>query len=266
MKKILILNLLLLLAICCKKETYSSRLLNCAVEYLSFTDEYRFLVTSFHYPPNDPYKNKFTYSYQSDKIAKVVGGFQQIPCGSNLCDLIFSTAVHDSIIYRSDSVFVFTYPGVTYFLNDNPGSPSIYIYNSNGRFQKLYRRDGFEVNYEYSVNQITEKDKNGSIIRNLYFENNNLIRIEKLDYYGQETVQHKREILCQDYDNYPNPYMNTHYIVGAYIRAFSENNCKTIIFNEYNLVDGNLALTSAQTISIPFDYNKDHYPLFGDYK
>jgi hypothetical protein len=219
------------------------------------------------FPPNDPYETKFYYQYESDKIVKTIGGFEVVPAGTFIFgNLLFSTSVHDSLVYKSDSVYIYTRPDITYSLFDNPNDPSIYVYDSSDRLLKILRRDGFEIHYSYSNNQITEKAKNGMLLRNLYFENGNLIRTEQLDYWGQETVQHKREILFQEYDNNPNPFMNKHYILGAFLRAFSLNNYREITFNEYNLVDGNMVLTTTQTTPMPVDYNNGHYPLFGDYE
>ena len=266
MRNKLMLLIILLASLSCKKNdtTISDpKLLNCSINYLKFQDDYRFLGKTIFFNPFDSLQ--VSYTYKGDKIVECIGGFQPVPSGNNFFRLLFSSEVRDSIAYKGDSVCVYTKPGYTYFESENPQSPTIYVYSQN-RLQKLIRRDGFEVNYTYTGNQIVEKNSNGIVLRTLYFENNNLVKIVKENINTENTVVYKKEIFFNEFDNNPNPLKNKYYLLGAFYRAFSENNYKSTIENEYYLIDDTLRLTGTYTYSMQIRYNSDGYPMFGDYK
>ncbi|MDP3915793.1 MAG: hypothetical protein Q8R96_18865 [Bacteroidota bacterium] len=256
----------------CKNDDQPSpipKLQNCAIEYLYFSDDYRFAGNTINFPPNDALKTICSYEYQNDKIVKVTGGFLRVPSGSNFSNFVFSEDVSDSIVYSGNNIYVFT--KYTNLPSSNSGNPITYTLDSDDKIQKLTLSNGFdtsfEVNYSYSKNEITEKNKNGVIFRKFYMEGNNLVRIVKQSFDLQGNIIRKEEILFQEYDTNPNPFKNKYHILGAFYRAFSKNNYKKTTKLVYTiLVDGSFGLISTSQFSMPIIYDDRGYPLFGTYE
>lgn len=256
----------------CKKDDQSTpapKLQNCAIEYLNFSDDYRFAGNTLTFPPNDPLITMCSYEYQNDNIIKVTGGFLPLPAGSNFSNLLFSRDVFDSIVYNGNEISVFK--KYTNFPWANSENPSIYTLDSQNKIQKLTVNNGFntsfEVNYSYSINEITEKNKNGVILRKLYMEGNNLVKIVKESTDFQGILLRREEILFQEYDTNPNPLKNKYHISGAFYRAFSENNYKKTTKLVYTiLIDGTFGLLSTSWFSMPIIYDDRGYPLLGSYE
>lgn len=256
----------------CKKDdqpTPALKLQNCDIDYLNFSDDYRFANSTLVYPPKDRVETICTYEYENDKIVKVTGGFLRVPSGSNFSNFVFSRDVFDSIVYNSNEISVFT--KYTNLPLANTSTPVIYNLDSQNRIQKLTLNNGFdtsfEVNYTYSNNEITEKNKNGVILRKFYMEGNNLVKIvkESLDFQGK--LFSREEILFQEYDTNPNPFKNKYHISGAFYRAFSENNYKKTTKLVYTiLIDGTFGLLSTFWYFKTILYDEKGYPLFGAYE
>ncbi len=272
MRNIPIVLITFLFLFSCKKvdqQAPAPKLQNCAIEYLNFTDDYRFAYNSLTYPPNDPEETICSYEYQNEKIVKVTGGFLPLPAGSNFSNLVFSGDVFDSIVYNGNEISVFK--KYTNFQWANSENPSIYNLDSQNQIQKLTVNNGFdtnfEINYTYSNNEITEKNKNGVTLRKLFMEGNNLVKIVKESIDLQGKLFRKEEIIFQEYDTNPNPFKNKYHISGAFYRAFSENNYKKTTKLVYTiLVDGTFGLLSTSSLSIPITYNERGFPLFGTYE
>lgn len=270
--KLIVFICTLLIIFGCKKDEESApapKLQNCVVEYLNFSDDYRFAGSTINFPPNDALKTICSYEYQNDKIVKVIGGFLRIPSGSNFSNFVFSEDVSDSIVYTGNEISVFTKN--TNLPSANSGDPITYTLDSEDKIQKLTVNNGFntslEVNYTYSNNEITEKNKNGVIIRKFYMEGNNLVKIVRESSDMQGNLIRKEEIHFQEFDTNPNPFKNKYHILGAFYRAFSENNYKkTTKFTYYVLPDGSFGQYSNYLFSMPILYNEKGYPLFGTYE
>lgn len=252
----------------CKKDEESApapKLQNCVVEYLNFSDDYRFAGNGIRFPPNDASKTICSYEYKNDKIIKVTGGLMRAPIGSNLLNLIFSRDVSDSIVYIGNEISV--YSKYVDLFSANPNNPTIYTIDVQDKIQKLILSNGFEINYSYSINEITEKNKNGVILRKFYMEGNNLVKIVKESIDLQGKLFRKEEIIFHEYDTNPNPFKNKYHISGAFYRAFSENNYKKTTKLVYTiLIDGTFGLLSTSSISMPIIYDDRGYPLFGTYE
>lgn len=122
------------------------------------------------------------------------------------------------------------------------------------------------LKYNYSPNQITESDESGRILRRFYFDNNNLVKVVAEIYDIQGELNSKTEILFKDFDDRINPFMNKYYIKGAFFRAFSMNNYKTLIRSKFKKLTGDeFELINSYSTTVAIDYDHLGYPIFGDY-
>ncbi|MCF8307981.1 MAG: hypothetical protein K9I68_03135 [Bacteroidales bacterium] len=240
------------------------KLQNCAIDYLYFKDNHLFRGRDYGFPAAEPLELKVRFEYENGKIVKSTGGFLPVPDGMDLTKLIFSSDLYDSIVHQNNTLKVYTKPEVEYVLDDEPSNPIIYKTDKNNRLQKVIRRDSTICNYFYRDNLIIEKDSENNIRRKFYFENNNLVKVETEDTNSEGVVDYRKKILFQDYDNNPNPLKNKYHILGAFYRAFSENNYEDIQVYEYERRDGEMKVTTDYWYEIPIDYD-DGYPKFGDY-
>lgn len=263
MRKSLILLPFILLFGCEKNDNDNGNrnLKNCNVEFLDFYRDYRFQGRELLFLPNDTSEILVTYEYEGEKIVKVIGGFKFVPSGSSFSRGIFSTDIYDSIVNAGDTVKVFERRNTIY-----QPAPTLYIYNAQHKLAKLICSSGWpEINYSYSDNQIIESSKAGNVLRTMQFEMNNLLKVveNKIDAHG--TVLYKEEIFFENYDNNPNPFKNKYHLLGGYFRAFSENNYSKITITDYRYNGDSLVLSSSHVYSMPIQYDKSGYPLFGDY-
>lgn len=274
MKNIVIILILISLFWSCKQDeviTPVYRLKNCAIEYLNFFDDNKYLNnTALNFPANEALKTVVTFEYNNNKVIQSIGGFINAPSGMNLTNLIFSTDVYDSIVYRGNEILVYTKPNVFYSPSlspkENRQNPTIYTLDQDGRLIRLLRRDSLMISYFYSDNLIVEKNSNNKILRNFYFENENLITVTKE--YGDTTdsYYYKKEINFQDFDTNPNPLKGQYHLTGAFYRAFSTNNYSAYTIIEYmRMEDGKIGKVSTYLYSMPIIYTTEGYPKFGDY-
>lgn len=273
MKNIAITVILISLFWSCKQDeviTPVPRLKNCAIEYLCFIDDNKYLYnSSLTFPPNDPLKTIVTFDYENNQIIKTTGGFLNVPSGTNLANLSFSSDVYDSIVYRGNEILVFTKPRVIYShssLKEKPNNPTIFAFDKDGRLIRVVRRDSMSIIYSYADNLIREKNSDNGIVRKFYFENENLVSVTKE--YGDTTdlYYYKKEINFQDFDSKPNPLKGQYHLTGAFYRAFSTNNYSSYTIMEYmRMADGKIGKVSTYWYSMPITYTTDGYPKFGDY-
>lgn len=271
MKKTITPFIIILMLLGCKKDEIpvTQKLKNCSVNYLYFRDDILLgNEQSIHLLPFDSVFTGCTYYYKGDKVTRVEGGF--IPTG--FIEQVFSKDVYDSICYNNNAVYVYKkIRSGDETWNDDYHS-GIYYIDSHKRLIKVLMKDAFHpdgtfLNYTYNANLVTESDNSGKTRRQFFFENNNLVKVlyEKKDTLG--VVFWKLEIMFQEYDNKPNPFKNMFFVRGAFFRAFSENNYKSFTRNEYRrFSDGTLGLVNYYWYTMPFLYNADSYPLFGDYE
>jgi hypothetical protein len=261
-KSLLLLSLALLIG--CEKndnESGSHYLKNCNVEFLNFSRDYRFQGRELYILPNDTSETLVSYEYKGEKAVKVIGGFKIVPSGSNFSRGIFSADIHDSIVYDGDTVKVFERRNTIY-----QPAPTLYIYNAQHKLVKLVCSNGWqEINYSYSDSQIIESGKTGNVLRTMYFEKNNLFKITETQFDDYGIIRHKEEIFFEDYDSNPNPFKNKFHLFGGYYRAFSENNYSKITITDYSYNGDSLILTGSYWYSMPIQYDKSGYPLFGEY-
>lgn len=273
MKNIVIFGILTSLLWSCKQDeviTPVPKLKNCAIEYLCFIDDNKYLYnSSMTFPPNDLLKTIVTFDYENNQIKKTTGGFLNVPSGANLANLSFSYDVYDSIEYRGDEILVFTKPRVIYSpssLKEKPNNPTIYTLNKDGRLIRVVRRDSMSIIYSYVDNLIVERNSDNGIVRQFHFENGNLISVTKE--YGDTTdlSYYKKEINFQDFDTNPNPLKGQYHLTGAFYRAFSTNNYSSYTIIEYmRMADGKIGILRTFEYSMPITYTTDGYPKFGDY-
>lgn len=178
MKRVIILLILIPLFWSCQQDELIApvpRLKNCAIEYLCFIDDNKYLNnSSMNIPPNDPWKTIVTFGYKDNKIIKTSGGYLNVPTGTNLSNLSFSTDVYDSVVYRGNEILVFTKPNVSYAplsMKEKPNNPTIYALDKDGRLTHVVRRDSMTISYSYTDNLVVETNNNNGVLRNFYFEN-----------------------------------------------------------------------------------------------
>ena len=247
------------------------RLKNCAIEYLCFIDDNKYLYnSSMNIPPNDPLKTTVIFGFNNNQIIKTTGGFMNVPSGFNLDNLSFSSDIYDSIVYRGNEILVFTKPRVIYAHlspKEKPNNPTIYELNKEGRLIRMARRDSVSISYSYTDNQIVETNDKNEILRNFYFENENLIKVTREYGDTNSTYYYKKEIIFQDFDKNPNPLKGLYQVTGAFYRAFSANNYSAYTINQYmRMEDGKIEKVGNYWYSMPIIYTTDGYPKFGDYE
>ncbi len=246
--------------------TIDKNLLNCSVEYLNYTDNPLFNNSDLTYPPNDVLATKIQFEYFEGVLVRIKGGFVPVPAGGNLTNLVFDVdLVYDSIVYEGKQVKVFTKPEFAYTAFDKPENPIIYQIATDDRIEKIIKRDEVQLIYYYNDNQVVEKSIEGEVLRTFYMENGDLVSVETKKYV-QGILAYKKEILFSEFDQSPNPLKNKFYILGAFYRAFSNNNYRKYQINEYGMVDGEFIQTSSYSFSMPFAYTSAGNPVYGDYE
>ncbi len=276
MRKISILLIILLTTFGCKKDESSSsyrKLKNCNIDYLFFRDDIQF---SDLQTPNFPSGDSMlvcSYTYDPDHLAKITGGFFPIPQGTNLSTFMFSYYAYDSLADNDNTFSLFSKfidgDGSTHEYSTNP---IVYFLDSQNKLLKINIRNvfypnGFELNYKYSENLITEAIYDSLIKRKFYIENKNLVKVIAERYNPSGILSWKKEIIFQDFDNNPNPFKNMYFVKGAFFRAFSEHNYQSYTVNEYGqLTDSTFGIYKTYKVSMPLFYNADGYPKFGEYE
>jgi hypothetical protein len=261
MKRIIYLLSIVLALTSCKKEnefSYDKKLLNCYTEYMNYLDNYLFYNIPVLFPPHEPFTQKINFRYNDERIVEITGG---LTAPLFYGQLVFSNEIYDSIIYENNSIKVFIKPEGVYSAFENPKSPIIYELDSNKSLKKVVTRDSVQHFFVYENDIIHEKNKDGELLRKFYFENNNLIKVEKEILNSEGTVIYKKEILLENYDNKHNPLKNNYFILGTFYRAFSENNFREITIYEYELKNGEMVIRSHSWQTIPIEYNEQGYPL-----
>ena len=259
---------------CKKDESPSShKLKNCKIEYLFFRDDIHFSnFQTLNFPPADSF-SVCSYSYDSYHLSRITGGFIQVPAGTNLANYIFSDLTYDSVSAGNNTFYLFskvkTGNGIIF---EHTPNASPFLLDSENKIVKIHKNDGldsngYDLNYIYSENLITEAVNNGVNNRKFYFENKNLVSVITERYNPTGVLYWKKEIIFQDFDNKPNPFKNMFYVKGAFFRAFSENNYQSYTINTYGqLSDSTFGIYSTYKVSMPLFYNSDGYPKFGDYE
>lgn len=275
MRRVVLLLFAFLIIFSCKKEEISSvthKLKNCQIEYLFFEDDLMMTGDNSLIFPPDTQDNKCNYLYADNKMIKSTGGFLSIPTGTIISNQLFSNDFYDSISTVGRTIYVYTKYKINGSLLENITNPTIFNLDSHGKLIKITKKDAyhkgaFDLNYTYSDNQIDETFSNGTVRRKFYFEKNNLVKVVSEVYDLKGLLYSKKEFLFQEFDDKPNPFKNMYFVKGAFFRAFSDNNYKSHTTNVYyRSSDGTLKLTSRYWFTMPFLYNADGYPLFGDYE
>lgn len=274
MKKLIVLLSISLLMCSCEKDDSSSehKLKNCSVEYLFFYDNiYLSDFYSVGFPPSDEFACRCSYTYAGSKVVKSVGGFVVVPSGGGFGNYMFSTDAYDSISHDGNTISVYAKYKAENTIQEFNYNPIVFSFNSEDKLQQITIRnanypDGYNLNYTYSDNRITETYDNGDVYRTFYFENGNLVKVVREQTNEQGVVVWKKEILFNDFDSNPNPFKGLCYVRGAFFRSFSNNNYQGYTVKIYSQQDdGSLTLVSTYTYSMPITYNGDGYPEFGDY-
>ena len=276
MKKSAVILFIIFAVISCTKDKTPSvtpKLKNCRIEYLFFKDEITILsYQSINFAPYDSTVIACSYSYADDKLTRTTGGFVAVPSGSNFSNFLFSTDAYDSIHFDNNTIYTYAKINFGKYIYTDISSPTTFTLDSQNKLIKISKKDAFDpyglvLNYSYSENLVTETDNNGLTRRKFYLENNNLVKVVTEVYDLQGALYSKKEILFEGFDNKPNPFKNMYYVTGAFFRAFSENNYQKVTVTEYSfLLDGTFGINSTWWFTMPFDYNADGYPKFGDYE
>jgi hypothetical protein len=248
------------------------KLKNCKIEHLFFQDEINIAnFQSIAFPPDDSLGTFCSYTYASEKMTRITGGFILVPSGTNFTRL-FSKYAYDSIHFSDNTIYSYSKYNVDGTTHQDILTPTIFYLDSQNKLIKFNKKDGFhpegfDLYYTYSGNQVTETDSDGLTLREFYFENKNLVKVTTERYNTEGVLSWKREILFQEFDDKPNPFKNIYHVKGAFFRAFSENNYKSYTINKYSqFEDGSFGIIYTYCFSMPITYNADGYPMFGDYE
>lgn len=207
----------------------------------------------------DPsWSGKFYFEYDSqNRIDKINGGFIPNPPGISPYFYLGAEA-HDSISYEPGKIIAH------YSANFPKLRPKkIFSVDAQGKLQSLHvtsyiGSDESEAffTYEYQPNLIIEK-LNGKITKKFYFENENLVKLLKLQTSSQGIVFVKQEIYYKGYDQSPNLLKGKFFINGNFLKAFSKNNYKKVESHEYIMYEGQLIENGNGYFDLPYGYNSD---------
>lgn len=277
MKSIGILVFVVLVCSGCKKEndTAASLILaDCRTEYLLFKDDIQFYsFNTLSFPAGSPGSCVCAYQYENNQVVRVNGGFFPVPQGTNLAAYMFTDQAWDSLVVQNNTITTYAKfrdgNGISHEYSSNP---VVFYLDEQGRLTRMRKKQGTiptvrDFFYQYSDNMISEKDSAGATVREFFFGNNNLVKVVTNKRNLQGIISYKKEMLFHGYDDKPNPFRYKYYLRGAFYRAFSANNWVGYTVNEYALQpDSTLALYSSYNCNIPFAYNENGYPVFGNYR
>jgi len=269
MKRFLVPIIFILCLTGCEEEdpvSLNSPLESCYALYLNFHDNHLFGEAEYVYPPLDSGKNQITFEYQDDRIVRVTGGFGMVPSGyGTMENLIFSERIYDSIVHQENQQYVYSRPGHYYRMDDQPEKPIIYHTNEKGHLLKVTRRTGQEFYYAWKENTIVERTRDEETIRTFYMAGGNLMRVETITTRNSEEPWQKEEMIFTGYDRAPNPLRNKYHILGAFYRAFSQNNYSKLTIHSYHWEEGSWARESSSSVEVSMYYNELGQPLLGEY-
>jgi hypothetical protein len=184
---------------------------------------------------------------------------------------VFSNQAYDSLITVGNSV-------VTYSKRvDSEGNileyssnPITYYLNTQNKIEKITKTFNnsnlYEYSYIYSGDSIQEMINDSILGRTFYYNVNNLAKVVTKKFNTQGKLISKKEMLFENYDQNPNPLKNHYYLPGAFFRAFSNNNYKSLTIQEYgNLNDSTFDIISTTHIAVTISYDGEGYPIFGEY-
>jgi len=270
MKKILIPFVLIFCFVGCEEPdevSVNSPLMSCNAQYLNFEDNHLFGNTGVVYPPPDSGKTRIVFDYDGNRIVKVSGGFDFIPGGANFIEgLMFTSEIYDSIVHQGNAAYVYTRPERHYtFTNDQPENPIAYETDDRGYLKKVTRRSGKELFYAWEEDKITEMTRDEETIRTFYMAAGNLMRVEAITTRNNGEPWKKKEMIFTGYDQAPNPLRNKYHILGAFYRAFSQNNYTKMTIHQYLWEEESWAWKSSRAVEVSMYYNDQGQPLLGEY-
>jgi hypothetical protein len=180
----------------------------------------------------DPDFNGIEIQYDNnDRIIKIIGGPTPFPMGSGLTGWLISDLTQYDIEYSENNISISS--TIESFYGDTTNDYT--IVNSRIAQRSIIIPQGLlneKVNftYQYQENKVLEF-KGDDLHRTFYFENRNLIKIEKLIYHDinnpleeSDILHAKYETIFSEFDNLPNLLEGKFYIDGAFFKAFSKNN------------------------------------------
>lgn len=273
MKKVLTVCLLILISMGCSKkesEVPGNEPESCQVKYLFFRDDISFTDFGTMSGISGPYI--CSYNYHQGSVNRITGGYFPVPAGTNLLNYIFSySTVYDSITAGNNTFQLFE----KYIIDDGntfekSTNPLIFYLDAQNRLVKVFRKDGlnpdgYDLNYTYANDQITETFKTSYTRRTFFMDKNNLVKVTAEHYDPQGNLYSTKEILFLDYDDHPNPFKNRYYITGAFFRAFSQNNYRAYTINQYGKTsDSTFGLITTSHVDLPLTYHSNGYPNFGE--
>ncbi|WP_372792838.1 hypothetical protein [Lutibacter sp.] len=228
------------------EDALKCKLTSCEVSALFYPE----INQPISYNPNFSNKIYFEYNNQ-DQIIKVLGGLVRISDGANFYNYAFVNNVEATVSYVNNTI-----------TNGN----STYLILENGKLisrKTINPMYGIEVeyNYEYHENKILELSDN-RLIRTFYLINDNLTRIEEIFHNNNgEVIVGKRDIIFSNYDTSKNLLKGLFFIHGAFYKAFSNNNYKTVELNSYDYENNNYILRETNySLNFNFDVNSEGIP------
>lgn len=186
---------------------------------------------------------QFEYD-DSQKITTIIGGPIRIPTGNGI-EWTYSSLPIYEVSYEGSSVIIDSQ--IETITNENTNRYTIIdgkiISKTVIETLNFFIYEITEFSYSYFDDFIVEY-REGELSRTFYFENNNLIKIEKLYYYGEGnpfgeagTLAGKDEIIFSEFDDTLNLLKDLFFVDGGFYKAFSQNNYHEISFISYEYID-----------------------------
>ena len=214
------------------------KIISCSVSTLTYPDINQ--VISY----NQNFSGKIYFEYDDqNRINKILGGPVRYLTGANSYGYYFTDDVETTVSYDNNDVII---ENASFLINDNK-------LNSRKLTNSFYNIES-EYFYKYKENLIQEI-LNDKVNRTFYFTNNNLSKVEQIIYsLDYSTIRGKKELIFSDYDNNENFLKGLFFINGAFYKAFSDNNFKTIEYKTYDYINDEFELDLDNGYSISFDF------------
>jgi hypothetical protein len=226
-------------------------------EYIDFDDAIGFATT---------FEGVLLNYDNSGRISTINGGPTLVASGSNQDSWLFTNIPSYTVFYEDNTVSI--NHNVTFFDSETLNTYSInndkIISRNVVSTLNYFNYELAEYTYQYFDDYI-EESRNNELFRTLFFENNNLVKIEQLRYGNIEdplgepnTLVGKTDYIFSDYDTNENLMKGLFFLDGAFYKAFSNNNYQKISRYNYNYSDGEFTPSGNESFrSFNYGTNED---------
>lgn len=207
------------------------------------------------------FNGKLTLQYdEQNQISGTDYGASLLSIGTNQNIIVFSKTNIDKVQIKEDVVYTENnFPFASY-------SDTIkYILNNGKLIERKVYNQGLDYLYQYGNGKIIER-LNGLQTTIFYLTDDNVTRIEKIQYNSENKIISKKEFIYSDYDQSINMLKGYYYIHGAFYNAFSKNNYKKREVNSYSYSNNQYTLTSTSNLSFEYDIDENNIPNLFEYE